>query len=412
MTVGIVGAGQLGRMLALAGYPLGMDFLFLDRSAEAPAGQLAPVLAGELDDPVLLAELARRCEVISFDWENVPVEALRLALRAARRPGGRGRAAHDTSAQHTRAHRYRNARIAPPLPALAAAQDRLAEKRTFEQLSIPTTRFAAVDSRADLERAVARIGLPGMLKTRRLGYDGKGQQLLRRPADLDTAWTRLGGAPLLYEEFVPFDYEVSMIGARALDGSVAIYPLNRNFHHAGILRLTLAPWNAPRVARAADRALRRVLDAFHYVGVLAVEFFVHRGRLLANEMAPRVHNSGHWSIEGAVTSQFENHLRAICGLPLGSTAARGHAAMINLIGALPKARELLREPGLHWHDYGKDPRAGRKVGHCTLVESSAARRSARAAALLARLYPELSRELPLPGRRERRGHGVSGYRGP
>jgi 5-(carboxyamino)imidazole ribonucleotide synthase len=396
MTIGIIGAGQLGRMLALAGYPLGLDFLFLDRSAEAPAGRLAPVLAGALDDPALLAELARRCKVISFDWENVPVQALRLALRAAR---------------STSVHRKRLARIAPPLPALAAAQDRLAEKRTFERLSIPTTRFAAVDSRADLERAVARVGLPGMLKTRRLGYDGKGQQLLRRPADLDAAWARLGGAPLLYEEFVPFDYEVSIIGARAGDGSVAIYPLNRNFHHAGILRLTLAPWNAPRVARAADRALRRVLEAFSYVGVLAVEFFVHRGRLLANEMAPRVHNSGHWTIEAAVTSQFENHLRAISGLPLGSTAARGHAAMINLIGALPPARELLREPGLHWHDYGKDPRADRKVGHCTLVESSGPRRSARAAALLARLYPELYPQLRLPWRHERHERHERGGRG-
>ncbi|HLK71993.1 MAG TPA: 5-(carboxyamino)imidazole ribonucleotide synthase, partial [Steroidobacteraceae bacterium] len=280
-------------------------------------------------------------------------------------------------------------RIAPPLRALAAAQDRLNEKRTFLRLGIPTTRFAAVDSRAALERAVRRIGLPGVLKTRRLGYDGKGQCVLRTAGDIDRAWQRLGDTPLLYEEFVPFDYEVSIIGARSRGGAIAIYPLNRNYHHEGILRLTLAPWPAPRVARAAALSLTRVLEAFRYVGVLAIEFFVRQGHLLANEMAPRVHNSGHWTIEGAETSQFENHLRAITGLPLGSTAARGHAAMINLIGRMPPASAWLSEPGLHWHDYGKDARHGRKVGHCTLVEASHRRRNRRAASLLARLYPQL-----------------------
>jgi 5-(carboxyamino)imidazole ribonucleotide synthase len=357
-------------MLALAGYPLGLDFLFLDRSADTPAGRIAPMLTGDINDPALLGELVRRSDVVSFDWENISVEALASAITGARAAGARPR-------------------LAPPLRALAAAQDRLSEKRTFERLSIPTTRFAAIDSRAALERAVRRIGLPGVLKTRRLGYDGKGQGVLRNAQDLDRAWERLGGTPLLYEEFVPFDYEVSIIGARARDGSIAIYPLSRNYHHDGILRLTLAPWPAPALARAAAASLRRVLQAFSYVGVLTIEFFVHRGRLLANEMAPRVHNSGHWTIEGAVTSQFENHLRAITGLPLGATGARGHAAMINLIGAMPQARQLLSESGLHWHDYGKDARQGRKLGHCTLVESSARARTARAAKLLRRLYPQL-----------------------
>jgi 5-(carboxyamino)imidazole ribonucleotide synthase len=363
MTIGIVGGGQLGRMLALAGYPLGLDFLFLDRSADAPAARLAPLLAGDMDDPALLGELARRSDVVSFDWENVSVKALAAAARTTR--------------------------IAPPLRALAAAQDRLSEKRTFERLDIPTTRFATVDSRAALERAVHRIGLPGVLKTRRMGYDGKGQCVLHTSEDIDSAWQRLGTSPLLYEEFVPFDYEVSVIGARARDGSIVIYPLNRNYHSEGILRLTIAPWGTPRLARLAATSLTRVLEAFRYVGVLTIEFFVHRGRLLANEMAPRVHNSGHWTIEGAVTSQFENHLRAIVGLPLGQTAARGHAAMINLIGEMPAARSWLTEPGLHWHDYGKDARHGRKVGHFTMVEASAGRRDRRARSLLARLYPQL-----------------------
>ena len=366
MTIGIVGAGQLGQMLALAGYPLGFDFLFVDRSTDTPAGRLAPVLTGELNDPVLLSRLAGQVEVVTFDWENVAVEALAASVPARR--------------------------IAPPLRALAAAQDRLTEKRTFERLGIPTTRFAAVDSRAALARAVRRIGLPGMLKTRRLGYDGKGQQLVRSASELEAAWSRLGAVPLLYEELVAFDYEVSIIGVRGRDGAIAIYPLNRNYHHDGILRLTLAPWPAAPLARLAAQALRRTLEAFRYVGVLTIEFFVRRGKLLANEMAPRVHNSGHWTIEGAVTSQFENHLRAIAGLPLGATGARGHTAMINLIGALPSRQRWLTEAGLHWHDYGKAPSHGRKLGHCTLVDSNARRRTQRARTLLRRLYPEL----PLP----------------
>src|SRR5580700_6209667 len=366
MTIGIVGAGQLGQMLALAGYPLGFDFLFVDRSKDVPAGRIAPVLTGELDDPDLLAELARRSDVVSFDWENVDVTALRKAARGTR--------------------------LAPPLRAVAVAQDRLKEKKAFVRLSIPTTRFEPVDNLGALNRAVTRIGLPGVLKTRRLGYDGKGQQVLREAADIDRAWQGLGKVPLLYEELVPFEYEVSIIGARARDGTIAIYPLNRNYHLGGILRLTLAPWPASRLARIAATHLRRVLEAFNYVGVLAIEYFVHRGRLIANEMAPRVHNSGHWTIEGAVTSQFENHPRAITGLPLGDTSARGHSAMLNLIGSMPARATILAEEGVHLHHYGKQPRVGRKVGHCTLVEPTAARRDARAQ----RLLDELAVDVRIP----------------
>jgi 5-(carboxyamino)imidazole ribonucleotide synthase len=365
MTIGVVGAGQLGAMMALSGYPLGLDFLFLDRGAATPAGRFAPVLAGDFSDPALLRQLAERSEVISFDWENISVEALRAATRGTR------------------------ARIAPPLRALAVAQDRLSEKRTFERLGIPTTRFWPVDSRAGLDRAIGRIGLPGVLKTRRLGYDGKGQCVLRDPGDCESAWALIGNVPLLYEEFVPFEYEVSIIGVRSRAGEIRIYPLNRNYHADGILRLTLAPWHAPALLRAATRGLRRVLEAFNYVGVLTIEFFVRGGRLIANEMAPRVHNSGHWTLEGACTSQFENHVRAIAGLPLGDTRPLGHAAMINLIGKMPDRQSLLAESGLHLHDYGKEPRHGRKLGHCTIVESSTRRRDLRAARLLRRLYPQL-----------------------
>jgi 5-(carboxyamino)imidazole ribonucleotide synthase len=358
MTIGVLGAGQLGRMLALAGYPLGLDFLFLDREPGTPAAQVAPSLYGSFTDPVLLDELARRCEVITFDWENVPAAAL---------------------------DHLAGAPLAPPRAALATAQDRILEKALFAKLGIPTNRHCAVDTLSDLTNAVKQIGLPGVLKTRRLGYDGKGQQVLRKPADVDSAWQALGNAALIYEAFVPFDYEISVIGVRSTTGEIAIYPLNRNLHRDGILRLTRAPLRSATLETAARRYIRKALAHFEYVGVLTIEFFIQRGKLIANEMAPRVHNSGHWTIEGAMTSQFENHLRAILGLPLGDTDALGHSAMINLIGTFPDRAKLLAEPALFLHDYGKQERPGRKLGHCTLVESSAKMADSRAASLLRRI---------------------------
>jgi 5-(carboxyamino)imidazole ribonucleotide synthase len=342
-------------MLALAGYPLGLDFLFLDPAADAPAGRVAPVLNGAFTEARLLAELSQRSEVLTFDWENISVDALR-ALQS------------DT-------------RIAPPIPALAAAQDRVSEKKLFERLKIPTTRWMAVSSRAQLTRAMRDIGLPAVIKTRRLGYDGKGQAVVRTKEDAERAWEQLGAAPLLYEELIPFDCEVSIIGARSSRGEVAVYPLNGNVHSEGILRLTRAPYGPPRWQRLAAGYLQKVLTHFRYTGILTIEFFVRGGKLIANEMAPRVHNSGHWTIEGAVTSQFENHLRAILNLPLG------FSAMLNLIGTLPDRERILAEGELHLHDYGKQPRPGRKLGHCTLVEASAAARDRRARRLLAQLAP-------------------------
>jgi 5-(carboxyamino)imidazole ribonucleotide synthase len=369
MTVGIVGAGQLARMLALAGYPLGLDFLCLDPSRDAPAGQVAPLLRGAFTDQRQLQQLARRCEVVTFDWENIPVTSLRAMQRGA----------------HA-------ARISPPAAALECGQDRVSEKRLFTRLGIPTTRWRAVDERAGLMPAIDAVGLPGVLKTRRLGYDGKGQALIRTRADAERAWARLGKAPLLYEEWVPFDCEVSVIGARGAGGELAIYPLCGNVHGAGILRLTCAPFGPGRWQRLAAGYLRRVLAHFRYRGILTLEFFVRAGELIANEMAPRVHNSGHWTIEGAATSQFENHLRAILGLPLGATRALGHSAMLNLIGRIPPRARLLALEGVHLHDYGKQPRPGRKVGHCTVVEPSAARRDAR----LRRLAAELAVRVRIP----------------
>ncbi len=356
MKVGIIGAGQLGRMLALAGFPLGLKFHFIDRSADASAAQVAPILTGELNDVALLTKLAREVDVVTFDWENVSAEGL-AAIEA-------------------------QTVVLPPAAALAASQDRLIEKRLFRELRIPTPAFDAVDSEADLARAIRKIGLPGVLKTRRLGYDGKGQRVLRNSADRSAAWSELGGQALIYEAFVDFSHEVSIIGARSRTGEIRVYPLAKNVHVEGILSYTTAPYVHRSLQKLAERHLRSIFRYFNYAGILAIEFFVVRGRLLANEMAPRVHNSGHWTIEGAITSQFENHLRAILGWPLGSTAPTGHCAMLNFVGTLPDRTQWLNEPNLHYHDYGKNARPRRKLGHCTVVESSAARRDQRLKRLL------------------------------
>ena len=351
MKVAIIGAGQLGRMLALAGYPLGIRCEFYDRAADTPGGQVGPIVTGEFDDVARLAALAGRADVVTFDWENVPVASLEPLVRLAP--------------------------VYPQPAALAVAQDRLLEKTLFRDLGIPTPPFAPVDLRQDLEAAVARIGLPGILKTRRFGYDGKGQARIRTRADVATAWTALGGEPLIYEGFVRFSREVSLIGARSTRGERVYYPLADNVHEHGILALTRAPVRAPALQRSAERHMRAIFDRFGYVGVLTIEFFVEGGRLVANEMAPRVHNSGHWTIEGAETSQFENHLRAILGLPLGPTAARGFAAMRNFVGRMPDRARALAVPGLHLHDYGKtEARPGRKLGHATVVAASARARDA------------------------------------
>ena len=360
MRIGIIGAGQLGQMLALAGYPFALRFLFLDASADAPGAQVGPIITGAFDDPASLERLAAETDVVTYEFENVPVSALQAVAKT--RPCN------------------------PPVEALRVSQDRLLEKELFGRLGVPTPPFRAVDSLADLRAAVAAIGLPAVLKTRRLGYDGRGQRYLRKPADVDAAWEAIGGVPLILEGFVDFDREVSIIGARSTRGETRCYPLCGNTHREGILRVTLAPATNARLQKAAERHLRRVMDHFGYAGVLTIEFFVQRGRLVANEMAPRVHNSGHWTIEGAVTSQFENHLRAILGMPLGDTKPVGHAAMVNFIGTIPERDRVLALPGVHHHDYGKSPRAGRKLGHATIVARTAAERD-RTVRRLLRLVP-------------------------
>jgi 5-(carboxyamino)imidazole ribonucleotide synthase len=339
--IGILGAGQLGLMLAQAARDLDIGCRFYAESEDVPAASMGPVITGAMDDGEALARFADGLEVVTYEWENIPVPAARRIDEITP--------------------------VRPSVRALEASQDRLTEKTFFVELGEETARFAPVDSRKDLDDAVARLGLPLVLKTRRLGYDGKGQFVLTQPLETGKAWQELGGSPLIAEQWVPFGRELSIIAVRGQDGRIACYPLVENTHYGGILRTSLAPVpELPKPAQAAaERCATRVLEALDYVGVLAIELFDLGGRLLVNEMAPRVHNSGHLTIEGAVTSQFENHVRAILGLPLGDTSIPRPAVMVNLIGDQPPAPDLLAIAGTRLHLYGKSPRPGRKLGHVT-----------------------------------------------
>ncbi|WP_256645195.1 5-(carboxyamino)imidazole ribonucleotide synthase [Thermomonas paludicola] len=366
-TVGILGGGQLARMMALAGAPLGLRFLVLDTVADACAGQFAPMVVGDYTDRDVLAEFASRIDVATFDFENVPAESAQWLT--ARVP------------------------VFPNPRALAVAQDRLAEKTLFRELGIPVPPFAAIDTREELQAAVADIGTPCIVKTRRLGYDGKGQFRIKTPADIDAAWAALGAQAakvgLILEGFVAFQRELSVVAVRGRGGEFRAWPLTENWHVEGVLSASLAPATTTDAMR--DTALehaRALAESLDYVGVFALELFCRDGVLLANEMAPRVHNSGHWTIEGSETSQFQNHLRAVTGLPLGDTRMVGTACMLNWIGAMPAAAGVLREAGGHWHDYGKQPRDGRKVGHATLRAES----PAELADALARVGDALDRQ--------------------
>ena len=349
--LGILGGGQLARMLALAAAPLGVKTLVVDSSADACAGQVAPLVVADWADYAALETFAAEVDVVTFDFENVPAETAHwLAARVM---------------------------VSPAPQALAVAQDRLAEKTLFLECGLRTPEFMAVDTRAGLDQALAAIGAPAILKTRRLGYDGKGQFRLSSVADADAAWAALGAQAskhgLILEAFVPFERELSVIAVRGRDGDFRTWPLTRNWHTDGVLAMSLAP--APdieQLQQCATALARTLAERLDYVGVFALELFVKNGELLGNEMAPRVHNSGHWTIEGAHTSQFENHVRAVLGLPLGDTGARGVSTMFNWIGELPEAAPVLHAVDAHWHDYGKQARPGRKVGHATLCAPDAA----------------------------------------
>jgi len=343
MKVGVLGGGQLARMLALAGYPLGQEFSVLDPGADVCSAPVAEQLQGDYLDQKLLAQLAEQVDVVTYEFENVPAAAVEFL--ADKVP------------------------VYPPQLALATAQDRLKEKTLFGDLGIATPAFAAVNSLEELQQAMEHVGWPAVLKTRSEGYDGKGQAVLRRPEDLAPAWQSLAGVPAIVEAFVSFEREVSILAVRSTTGEMVCYPLTENTHREGKLRLSVARPDDAMQARAVEYA-ERLLDKLDYVGVLALELFQAGDDLLANEFAPRVHNSGHWTQDGAVTCQFENHLRAISGLPLGATETVGHAAMVNLIGDIPTSAAVLVNAYAHLHLYGKTERPGRKVGHINLCAPS------------------------------------------
>jgi len=344
--IGIIGAGQLGQMLGYAARDLGMQCVFIDPSSSPPAAACGEVIQAAFDDATALSRLAESCDVVTYEFENVPLAA--LAAIGSRVP------------------------VYPPPEALQQAQDRLAEKQLFERLHIPLPAFHRVDSKADLEAAAEAIGLPLVLKTRRFGYDGKGQFVVRNTADISTAWQELGGVALIAEQWVNFDYEVSAIGARKPGGDIISYPLTQNEHVDGILHSSRAPLADESLTRLAEQYLHRLLEELDYVGVLALELFVAGDQLLANEFAPRVHNSGHWTIEGAQPSQFTAHLLAICDAELKPPELHGFAGMLNLIGDIPEALRALKSGVLH--DYGKAARPGRKLGHYTVMAKTLAER--------------------------------------
>lgn len=340
--IGIIGGGQLGRMLALAGYPLGLEFCCMDPQENCSGGQVMPLIQGNYDDEVALKSIAEQCDILTYEFENIPVETVKFLKK------------------------YRP--TYPGESVLAVAQDRGEEKSTMRRLKIPTVDFHLVNSFEDLKNGIQQLGLPAILKTCRMGYDGKGQWKMESFEQAEELWPTLPKVPMILEAFCPFEREVSLITAASRTGKRAYYPLIENHHEQGILSWSQFPAAqlTKDLQKQAEDYANRLIEDLNYVGVFTIEFFVKEGQLLVNEIAPRVHNSGHLTIEGSVCSQFENHLRAILGWPLGETSARGHNLMLNLIGDFPDKEKLLKVTGLHLHDYGKTPRSKRKLGHLTI----------------------------------------------
>lgn len=358
MKLAVVGGGQLGRMLAQAALPLGIKTQFLDPSDQACAKDAGELICAAYDSPEGIKQLLQGCDAVTFEFENVPPTA--VATLAQSKPAF------------------------PPASALQTARDRWVEKSLFQRLDIATPRFAKIDSQADLDQAVADLGCPAVLKTRTLGYDGKGQKVLRQSSDAQQAFSELGSVPLIMERFIDFDYEISCIGVRDQQGQCVFYPIIKNEHRQGILYRS-QPIDNAELQVQAERMVQSMLIELDYVGTMAFEFFVKDNQLMANEIAPRVHNSGHWSIEGSACSQFENHVRAVTGLPLGCCELRGEVVMYNVIGRRPDVHQLLAIPAVHWHDYGKAERKGRKIAHITVTaqnEQQLAERCQQVEALL------------------------------
>jgi len=368
--VGVLGGGQLGRMLGLAGLPLGFKFVFLDPSPEACAMAAGDLIQAGFADEQAARELSSRVDVATFDFENVPATTAR-ALQE-------------------------NCDVYPSPEALGAGQDRVAEKQLLTSLGIDVPSYHPVSSRTDLLEGLEKVGYPAVLKTRRLGYDGKGQAVIRDQEDQERAWQKLGDFDLVLEAFVPFEAECSLVAVRGMNGEIRTWPLARNVHSNGILMLSMPGVFDQALQSLATRKMEALLEHFDYRGVLTIEFFLLGGSLLANEFAPRVHNSGHWSIDGAVCSQFENHVRAITSMPLGETTMTGQSLMFNWIGEMPDRDRAMAIPGLHWHDYGKSPRPGRKIGHATLTAprlDELTHNASRLADIAGGEFPRLLRQL-------------------
>jgi len=345
--VAVVGGGQLGRMLGFAGVDLGVECRFLDPTAEAPARAVGELVVGALDDAEAVARVAHAADVLTYEWEGVDPAAIRSI--EAQLP------------------------VRPNVRALEVTRDRLLEKQTLRDLEIPVAEFAGVRSRAELSAALPAVGLPALLKTQFGGYDGKGQTRITSADDTDNAIKEFAGTALVVEQYIPFIRELSLIAVRSLTGETQFYPLVENLHHDGVLRITRAPAlgiSGEQQNQAQDYA-ERIFGTLDYVGVLAIELFETAGKLIVNELAPRVHNSGHWTIEGATCSQFENHLRAILGEPLGLAAAEGYSAMVNCLGEMPDKAAVATVANTYQHDYQKTPRAGRKMGHITITAATA-----------------------------------------
>lgn len=362
-TIGMLGGGQLGLMLASAALPLGIRTVFLEDAPNSPARLLGKVYSSEQFD-----DFAASCDIFTLEFENTPLK----------------------SAQYLQD----NKNLYPPANALYIAQDRLNEKNLFNELGIQTVPFMAVNSKADIETAAQQMGLPLVLKTTRGGYDGKGQFVVKTAEQFDEAWAELGEAtkhaPLIAEGFINFLREVSIIAVRGQNGEIRYYPLVQNEHHQGILARTTVPApNSDDLTAQAQDNIKKLLEHLNYVGVLTLELFVTPDGLLANEIAPRVHNSGHWSIEGAVCSQFENHMRAVAGLPLGDTAVVKPSVMLNVIGQYPDLAQVLAVDGVHVHNYDKEEREGRKIGHITVMPTDSRQLEATVAKVVALLPNKL-----------------------
>ncbi len=343
MKIAILGGGQLARMLCLAAYPLGIEIVCVDPKLDCSVKNMSATFCADYSEVDKIFAHLKNIDCVTYELEALPIQSLQQLARQLP--------------------------IYPSVDILAIAQDRFLEKKLFTELDIPTTEYQCIDTAQAIKNFIDLHSTPVFIKTRRDGYDGKGQIRVNHIDESETSFNRMPKSPLIIEQGIPYDFEVSLISVRNQQGDIRFYPLTLNKHIDGILRVSEAPFVNGKLQESAESYARRIMEKFNYIGVMTIEFFCVDGRLLANEIAPRVHNSGHWTIEGAHTSQFENHIRAISGLPLGSVAVTTLSRMVNIIGTKPDPASLVSIPGLHYHWYGKDPLPGRKLGHITICEA-------------------------------------------